>query len=54
MKYFLSNIDKAYAMDSEGNEFYVTKSKGLVPAEKGTIDLYWGGCSEEEAKKFAW
>jgi len=54
MRYFLSDYDKAFAIDTKGNEFYVSKSKGLIPAEKGTVDLMWGGITEEEAKKYAW
>lgn len=54
MNYYLSDIDKAFAVDEDGNEFYVTKSKGLVPADKGTVDIMWGGISEEDAMKFAW
>ena len=51
IRYFFDDRDDVYAMDINGNEFYVTKNNGLVPADKGTIDLYWGGCSEEYAKK---
>ena len=54
MRYFLSDYDKAFAIDTKGNEFYVSESKGLIPAEKGTVDLMWGGITEEEAKKYAW
>lgn len=54
MKYYLSDIDKAYAIDSNGNEFYVTKNKGLVKADKGTVDLYWSGLTEKEAMLYAW
>lgn len=53
MKYFLSDIDIPYAMDSRGNEFIVGKGGKLVPTEKGTIDPYWGGITEEQALKFA-
>nr|DAU31856.1 MAG TPA: hypothetical protein [Bacteriophage sp.] len=53
MRYYLSNIDKSFAIDKKGNEFYVTKSS-LVPAKKGTVDPMWGGITEEEAKKYAW
>ena len=54
MKYYLSDFDRAFAVDEQGNEFYVSKSKGLVPAEKGTVDIMWGGITEEESKNYAW
>lgn len=54
MKYYLSDFDKAFAVDKNGNEFYVTKSKGLVPADKGTVDIMWGGITKEDAMFFAW
>lgn len=54
MRYYLSDFDKAFAIDKNGNEFYVTKSNGLVPAEKGSVDIMWGGITEEEAKAYAW
>lgn len=54
MKYFADDYDRAFAMDEKGNEFYVTKSKGLVPADKGTIDIMWGGITEAQARQYAW
>lgn len=53
MNYYLSDFDKAYAIDGQGNEFYVTK-KGLVPADSGTVDCMWGCITEEEAAQYAW
>ena len=52
MRYFLDNQDDVWAIDQNGNEFLVTKKK-LIPAKKGSVDLMWGGCSEEEAEHFA-
>jgi hypothetical protein len=50
MKYFLDDDNDVWAIDQNGNEFLVTKGK-LIPAKKGSVDLMWGGCSEEYAKK---
>lgn len=54
MKCYLSDFDKSFAIDKEGNEFYVTKSMGLVPADKGTADIMWSGIAKEEANQYAW
>lgn len=54
MRYFLSDYDRAFAIDEKGNEFYVTKSKGLIAADKGTVDIMWGGITKEEAEEYAW
>lgn len=54
MNYYLNDYDSPFAMDDQGNEFYVTKEKGLVPADKGTIDCMWGGVTEQEALQHAW
>lgn len=52
MEYFLDDNNDVWAIDQNGNEFLVTKKK-LIPAKKGSVDLMWGGCSEEEAEHFA-
>lgn len=52
MRYFLDNQDDVWAIDQNGNEFLVTKDR-LIPVKKYSIDLMWGGLSEEEAKEYA-
>lgn len=55
MSYYLNDNNSPFAMDEKGNEFYVTKSKGLVPADKGTIDfIMWENVSKERAEECAW
>lgn len=50
MEYYLNDHDWVYAIDENGNKFkYNWKEKKIVPTEH--IDPYWGGCTEEYAKK---
>ena len=49
-RYFSNDNDFVFAEDIYGNEFYVLADMTLKPADKGTIDLYWGGVSKEEAE----
>lgn len=50
MRYFLNDYDRAYAIDEAGNEFFLTKKKGLVPVEKGTVDyIMWENVTKERA-----
>ncbi len=53
MSYYLDENDNPYAMDSEGNEFYVTK-EGLIPARKGRIDyIMWENVTKKRAEECA-
>ena len=51
VRYFGNDNDFVFAEDIYGNEFYVLADMSLKPADKGTIDLYWGGLTKEEAKQ---
>lgn len=53
MRYYLDNQDDVWAIDKDGNEYLVTKDK-LIPAKRGSVDIMWGGITEEEAKSYAW
>lgn len=55
MSYYLNENDSPFAIDKDGNEFYVTKKYGLVPADKGTVDfIMWENVTEERAMACAW
>lgn len=51
VRYFSNDNDFVFAEDIYGNEFYVLADMSLKPADKGTIDPYWGGLTNEEAKQ---
>ncbi len=50
-RYFSNDNDMVFAEDILGNEYYVQKDMSLKPAPKGTVDIMWGGVSEEIAKE---
>ena len=50
-RYFANDNDIVYAEDILGNEFLVLDDMSLKPAPKGTVDLYWGGVDELEARE---
>lgn len=50
-RYFANDNDMVFAEDILGNEFYVLNDMSLRSAPKGTIDPYWGGVDELEAKE---
>ena len=49
-RYYANDNDLVFAEDILGNEFIVLDDMSLKPAPKGTVDLYWGGVTELEAK----
>ncbi len=50
MRYFLDDDNDVWAMDEKGNKFVFSyKTKKLELTDR--LDLMWGGCSEEYAKK---
>ena len=50
-RYYANDNDLVFAEDILGNEFIVLDDMSLKPAPKGTVDLYWGGVTELEARK---
>lgn len=51
LRYFANDNDSVFAKDIFGNEFYVLADMSLKSAEKGTVDIMWGGITEKEAEK---
>lgn len=50
MEYYLNDHDWVFAIDKQGNKWqYNWKEKKFIPVDY--IDPYWGGCTEEYAKK---
>ena len=49
-RYYANDNDLVFAEDILGNEFIVLDDMSLKAAPKGTVDLYWGGVTELEAK----
>jgi hypothetical protein len=48
---FSDDSNDVWGIDKDGNEYTISYETGnLIPVEKGSIDLYWGGCTLEEAK----
>ena len=52
LRYFSNDNDIPFAIDILGNEFYVTKH-GLKEADKGTVDIMWGGITKQNAIELA-
>ena len=50
-RYFANDNDLVFAEDILGNEFIVLDDMSLKPVPKGTVDLYWGGVTELEARQ---
>ena len=50
-KYYLNDYDWVYAIDEEGNNYVFNIQTGKLEEQYNCVDLYWGGCTEEYAKK---
>lgn len=51
MEYYLDDSNDVWKVDTEGKEYTISYKNGeWIEVEKGSIDPYWGGCSEEYAK----
>lgn len=49
--YYLNDYDWVYAIDEDGNEFAFNVQSGKLEEQRNCVDPYWGGCTEEYAKK---
>lgn len=50
-RYYANDNDLVFAEDILGNEFIVLNDMSLKLAPKGTVDPYWGGVTELEARQ---
>ena len=53
LKYYSSGHgpDYVYAIDEEGNEFFVHNDMSLEPVPHGSVDIMWGGLSVGEVEQ---
>ena len=51
LKYYLDDYDWVYAIDEDDNHYYFNIKTGKLEERYHCVDLYWGGCTEEYAKK---
>ncbi len=49
--YYLDDYDWVYAIDEDGNHYCFNIQTRKFEERYHCVDLYWGGCSEEYAKK---
>ena len=50
-KYYLNDYDWVYAINEDDNHFVFNIQTGKLEEQYHCVDLYWGGCTEEYAKK---